>query len=322
MSRLIALPLAVLCLAGCPAEPDPVNEPDPVVPLEPPPTELGFQLTMFTTAPAGTEVWRCEVYDLPTTDLAAVNWVEYQQNPGTHHMTLSTLGLTPDSTIEIGQYDCQDLYGDSSLMQDQIMFFGAQGTDQDTMHLPEGVAANFPAGLRIIHEVHYVNTTAEPVDLYSRVNAWTIPQSVVEEQIWGGQVRDETISIPAGETVTEWTRCVMNRDVEVLFLASHTHELGIEFTVAPFDGTTTGDIFYTNDDWHDPKIIQYDPPLVIPAGQGFEYACTWRNDRDEDVSYGLESTDEMCNLAIVHTPMDLNALCEVVETSDGVLWAP
>jgi len=110
--------------------------------------------------------------------------------------------------------------------------------------------------------------------------------------------------------------------VEVLFLASHTHELGIEFTVAPFDGTTTGDIFYTNDDWHDPKIIQYDPPLVIPAGQGFEYACTWRNDRDEDVSYGLESTDEMCNLAIVHTPMDLNALCEVVETSDGVLWAP
>ena len=277
---------------------------------------------MFATAPAGTEVWRCAVYDLPTTELTAVNWVEYQQNPGTHHMTLSTLGLTANDSIDVGQYDCQELYGDSSLMQDQIMFFGAQGAAQDVMELPEFTVANFPAGLRIIHEVHYVNTTAQDVELYSRVNAWTIPQSVVEEQIWGGQVRDETISIPAGETVTEWTRCVMNRDVEVLFLASHTHALGIEFTVRRFDGTTSGDIFYANDDWHDPRIIQYEEPLVVPAGQGFEYACTWLNDTDADVAYGLESTDEMCNLAIVHTPFDTSARCDVVETSDGVIWQP
>jgi len=321
MSRLLCLLAAVLLFPACAPEPEP-ESPDPVVPLEPPPADLGFQLSMYATAPAGTEVWVCAVYDLPTTDLAAVNWVEYQQNPGTHHMTLSTLGLAPNETIEPGQYDCQDLYGDSSLMQDQIMFFGAQGTDEDTMHLPEGTAANFPAGLRIIHEVHYVNVTAEPIELYSRVNAWTIPQSVVQEQIWGGQVRDETIEIPAGETKTEWTRCVMNRDVEVLFLASHTHALGIEFTIAPFDGTETGEVFYSNTDWHDPKIIQYDPPMVIPAGTGFEYACTWRNNTDADVLYGLESTDEMCNLAIVHTPFDITARCEVVETSDGVLWQP
>jgi hypothetical protein len=40
------------------------------------------------------------------------------------------------------------------------------------------------------------------------------------------------------------------------------------------------------------------------------------------VNYGLTSTDEMCNLAIVHTPFNMSALCEVVETSDGVLWSP
>lgn len=321
MKRLILLPLAALLATGCPAEPDPPAA-DPVIPLEPPPATDGFQLTMFATAPAGTEVWECAVYDLPTTDMAAVNWVEYQQNPGTHHMTLSTLGLSANDSIQPGQYDCAELYGDSSLMQDQVMFFGAQGTDQDTMYLPEGTVANFPPGLRIIHEVHYVNTTAEDVELYSRVNAWTIPQTLVEEQIWGGQVRDETISIPAGETVTEWSRCVFNRDVEVLFLASHTHALGIEFTVAPFDGTTTGDIFYRNDDWHNPKIVQYEEPIVVPAGQGFEWACTWRNNTDEDVFYGPTAEDEMCNLAIVHTPFDVSAECSVVETSDGVLWTP
>jgi hypothetical protein len=30
----------------------------------------------------------------------------------------------------------------------------------------------------------------------------------------------------------------------------------------------------------------------------------------------------MCNLAVVHTLCDLSAQCEVVETSDGVLWSP
>ena len=144
----------------------------------------------------------------------------------------------------------------------------------------------------------------------------------VEEGIWGGSVRDEHINLPAGEETTEWSRCVMNEDVEVLFLASHTHELGIEFNIAPFDGETVGDVFYTNDDWHSPKIVQYDPPLVVPAGQGLEWSCTWNNTQDHEVNYGPDSTDEMCNLAIVHTPFSVTAQCEVVETSDGVLWEP
>lgn len=30
----------------------------------------------------------------------------------------------------------------------------------------------------------------------------------------------------------------------------------------------------------------------------------------------------MAVLAIVHTPFSMSARCEVVETSDGVLWSP
>ena len=115
---------------------------------------------------------------------------------------------------------------------------------------------------------------------------------------------------------------VMNRDVEVHFLASHTHEKGIRFTFAPFDGKETGDIFYENTDWHDPMIVQYNPPMVVPKGTGFEWACTWYNDTDETITYGATSQDEMCNPSMVFTPFDMSAECEVVETSDGVLWSP
>ncbi len=293
-----------------------------VVPLEPPPADQGFQIAMYATAPAFSEVWVCEVKPFPIEGIANVNWVEVQQNPGTHHLTLSTLGFASAGKVPHGTYDCNELYGESSLMEDQIMFFGNQGSAEDLLQLPKGVAATIPSGLDVIHEIHYVNASTEPVELYSRVNAWTIPQEELVSGIWGGSVRDEHINIPANSKHSEWTRCVMNRDVEVLFLASHTHEMGVEFTIAPYDGKTTGEVFYTNDDWHTPKIVQYDPPIVLKKGEGFEWACTWDNPTDKEVNYGPTSEHEMCNLAIVHTPFDTEALCEVVESSDGVLWKP
>ncbi len=310
-----ATALFALTLFACTGA-DTGSEPPPT--LEPPPQGYGYQLEMTTTAEPYAEVWDCEVYDLPNSAVAYVNWLEFNQNAGTHHMTLSTPNLGTTVDIENGRYDCNDLYLES--MDDWTMIYGNQGTAEGAMHLPEGVAASLPANLKVLHEVHYVNATDQPVEIYSQVNAWTIVESEVTDGIWGGSVRDENIFIPAQSTHTEWSRCVFNRDVEILFLASHTHEKGVQFDIAPFDGETVGEVFYTNDDWHDPKIVQYEDPLVVPAGEGFEWSCTWDNDTEAEVTYGNTADNEMCNLAVVHTPFDISAACEVVETSDGVIW--
>lgn len=314
--------LSLLVLAACTGTgPDTAGSSTttPEIPvLAPPPEGAGFQVAMFGTAPASTEVWLCSVYDLPTTATAAVNSVQYLQNDGTHHTTLSTTFLA-ETPIAPGEYDCNDLYADTSVMEDVVMMFGTQGEPEGTLTLPDGVAAELPAGIQVLQEIHYVNTTAEEVPIYSYLNAWTIPTADVTEGIWGGSVRDEYINIPPQSVHTEWSRCVMNEDVEMQFLASHTHARGVEFTIAPFDGTTTGEVFYTNDDWHNPKIEQYNPPMVVPQGQGFEFSCTWDNRSDTPVNYGLLSTDEMCNMAVVFTPFSVTAECEIVETSDGVL---
>ncbi len=288
--------------------------------LEAPAEGEGFQLSITGTAPAYTEVWFCEVYKIPVDEMTAVQWVEFNQNAGTHHMTLSALGLGGESGVEYGRYDCNDLYGDATLMENQIMFFGNQGDATGEMHLPDGTVANLPPEIDILHEVHYVNPTDEDVEVYSELNAWTIDQSEVEEMIWGGSVRDEFIEIPPESEHTEWSRCVFNEDVEVLFLAAHQHELGTRFTIAPFDGEEAGDVCFENTDWESPMITQYDPPLVVPAGEGFEWTCTWDNPLDKTVNYGLTSKDEMCNMAVVHTPFSMTAECQVVQTSDGVLW--
>lgn len=281
------------------------------------PPESGFQLAMDYTVPPYTEAWQCGVYRLDTDTVSNVNWIEFQQNPGMHHMTISTTGFV-GGQIEPGSYDCNDLYAEQ--MDSLLMLFGSQGTAQDILQLPAGTVASVPASIDIVHEVHFVNTTGEPIDLYSRVNAHTIPEDDVSDRIWGGNVRDENINIPANSTHTEWTRCVMNEDVDILFLASHMHQLGVSFDIRLFDGENSGEIFYTNDDWHNPMIIKYDTPISVPAGTGFEYSCTWVNPYDSPIQYGLTSEDEMCNLTYIQVPYSMTSKCDVVETSDGVLW--
>jgi len=299
-----------------------VSDPEDVWPtptLEAPAASEGFQMALDYTVQPGEEVWICNVFPIPTDGPAPVYSVEFEQSPGMHHMTISSTGLTPPP-VEYGLRDCQGLYDE--LMDSVVSVFGSQGTSHDVMNLPYGVAATLPSNIDIIHEMHFVNVTDQPVEIFSRVNAYTMDPADVQEGIWGGQVRDEFITLPPAQTTTEWSRCVFNRDVEVLFLASHTHGLGEEFTVAHFDGMTTSPVFYVNDDLHTPKIVQYEEPMVIPAGEGFEWTCTWNNVNEHEINYGVTSADEMCNLAIVHTPFDVTAQCEVIETSDGVLWSP
>jgi hypothetical protein len=310
--------LFVAALAGCTQTAVDTDVSAEVTPLAPPAPGEGFQLEMALTAPALTEVWACNVYTIPITEPAAVNRVEYQQNFGTHHMSLSTMGLV-GGQLEPGNYDCNDLYADPAFMENQIMIFGGQGDAEGEIQLPEGVVANLPTGIDIIHEVHYVNTTSEDLPLYSRVNAWTIPADEVVSGIWGGSVRDTTIEIPPQSEHIEWTRCVMTEDVDLLFMASHMHKTGFEFTIATFDGTNVGDVMYRNDDWHSPRVTQFDPPMKLAKGTGFEFACHYRNETDATIRYGLTADDEMCNMTLVHTPMSLSAACEVVATSDGVL---
>jgi hypothetical protein len=298
--------------------------------LEAPDPSEGFQLSMYGTAEPFSEVWLCSVYPLPvdTEGFSNIQRVEYNQNEGTHHFTLSALGFSlsgaeVENPIEHGTYDCNDLYSDSSLMQDAIMVFGGQGEGDGEMVFPEGTVASVPPTIDVLHEVHYVNPTPETVELYSEVNAYTVSEFSVEKRMWGGSVRDEYINIPAGAVHEEWSRCVFNEDVEVLVLAGHQHALGTRFDIAPYNQSTgeVGEVFFSNDDWHTPMITQYDEPIVVPAGEGFQWTCEWNNTTDQAVVYGNESTDEMCNMAVVFRSVEneyaLTAECEVVETSDG-----
>jgi hypothetical protein len=302
-----------------PIEPEPIEDPNAPKPsdLPAPDPADGFQMGIDTSAEPGQEIWKCVVADLPTEDLSAVNRVQAIQSPGVHHMDVMALGLL-NLPIEPGMYDCDDLYSQHAEMMEEGIFLFATQNQEETLQLPSDTAALIPAGLRVMVEIHYVNPTPRRAEVWSRINAYTMPMRDAKKQIWGSAVRTVDIDIPAKtERHYEWVRCEMNRDVDVIILSSHTHQLAEYVDVYLWDGEKRGELVYENDDWHAPMLKQFQTPIARKAGTGFEFRCHYRNPGEDRVTWGFGANDEMCQIGFVHTPMDTEAACVPVEIGRG-----
>jgi hypothetical protein len=286
--------------------------------LAPPDPSKGFQIEVGIDVPAGTEYYKCKIEPVPYHDTIAAHSVQSLLTAGTHHMNI-TLITNSDSPTEPGLYDCKKLQADYPMLMENTTIYASQRPDQ-SLTLPEGVAALLPPGLAIMTEVHFLNATHEAIHVESQTNVYTMPVDQVKEHIWGMTLRDSNIDIPAGAVDhVEWTRCVMNKDVDLLFMTTHTHQLAVRTTVSHFDGKATGDLMVENQDWSTPVLHDYTAaPIHVPAGQGFELACHYNNTTDHDVHWGLNATDEMCQTSFGFTPGDSSIDCSVVATSDGL----
>jgi len=287
--------------------------------LAPPAEGAGFQIAMSVPAPAATEIWKCKIDYLPSTfGFFAANHVKSVQSEYIHHMDVMALALTP-LDLEPGIYDCNAIYHENPVLMESGIFLYASQVAKQEIQLPVGTAAMIPSKMKYLQEIHYVNTTNTDVDVFSYVNVSTIDPLEVTERIWGSVVRDAHLEVPPMAKHVEWTRCVMNEDVDVIFLSSHTHKLGKKVTVARFDGKTAGEIFYENDDWHAPRLENFAPAMTLKKGEGLEFRCHYENDSSKTVTWGFGADDEMCQLGLVFTPSSTTANCDVVETSDGVI---
>jgi hypothetical protein len=185
--------------------------------------------------------------------------------------------------------------------------------------LPKGLVAPVPAYLRTIHEIHYVNSSAAPVELSARINAYMIPAEEVTGQIWGGSVRDRDITLPPKSATDEWTRCTLTKDVDVLLLSMHSHQRSVRTEIFAWNGKDRGERVYESTDWHSPVPLDItQAPRKVKAGEGFEFHCHYQNPTSEQIKIGLRAEDEMCNMIVVFTPGDQTIECKPTESGTNL----
>jgi len=54
---------------------------------------------------------------------------------------------------------------------------------------------------------------------------------------------------------------------------------------------------WTSHDWEHELFHEFAEPLLFKAGEGFKFACSFRNEGSKPLRFGIRSTDEMCILA-------------------------
>jgi hypothetical protein len=84
--------------------------------------------------------------------------------------------------------------------------------------------------------------------------------------------------------------CPINKDVTILDIWPHMHQLGTHMTVLHAGvGTVLHDEPYAFEEQR-----HYPTEVNVSAGEGIQVTCTWINDTGSMVEFGDSSNQEMC----------------------------
>lgn len=277
----------------------------------------GYQLTTPAyRVPAHTEVDICTIVKLAPHEAEKLVWVNRMESlvsPGTHHMNVligqfSFLdgflgeGASEDALgAEIGQQPCSEL----STMEVAFPVFPSQRENQE-ITFPAGVAAPMPLPLVLVFSHHYVNTTDQAIDINAVLNMETIAGEDVVDV--AGLVFDDIGDLevaPGTQAIVERT-CVVERDVSVALVSTHTHEWAECTTLNEYDAetqTVAEAPFFVNKRWDQPPILHFEPgAYALSAGDGIHWACHYTNTTERMLTNDGTADGEMCVFAAVTYP--------------------
>ncbi|MDD9967317.1 MAG: hypothetical protein OXR73_13870 [Myxococcales bacterium] len=232
---------------------------------------------------------------------------QFRARPGTHHVILTA----------------QAEEGAAGADARGRRLGGTQNLAKDVPHLNrvppenEGVGMELEANTPLTVNLHYINTTDEPILHEVWINFWykdadEVTQPAEELYAMGGL----RMAIEPGEHTTLGPySCPVEKDGRILTMYGHYHANSVRFSAWRVrDGVR--EMVYEAFDWHDPPILEFnsitenrpsDPDklkfggwtgtLDVQAGDSIEWECEVHNQTDGVLRFTNELYDgEMCIL--------------------------
>jgi len=301
-SKLIVAVSVALIGLGCSSDPDSGGADDSsYLGLAPP--KDGFQIrSVGADIPVGADVEYCEVGRLPgkSTDTYYVKSFEFGNGVNSHHLIVSA--ATPGGPIEpklqalgIGnRIEClsaQTAFG-------EVGFESVGGSQQPyaSIEYPPGVGREYHGGQYVVFDYHYLNTTQETVKARSAVNFHLADAAAIEHIARGFAFTNLTIDTPAGQNGTFTAECHFDADLVLSGLARHTHRWGTDYSVWFAGGPHDGESIWTSRSWEHDVEYEFPEPLLMKAGEGLKFQCSYQNTTSRALRFGTSATDEMCIL--------------------------
>ncbi|NJN41045.1 MAG: hypothetical protein HC811_01115 [Flammeovirgaceae bacterium] len=280
---------------------DEIAQPDPFTPPLPPAPGEGIQVSVgpFSVAPD----FERELFvykKLGNTEKIFVNRFEIKMRYNSHHFILYDFNDQIPSAIKPPFDFVRDIRNPDGSMATGLMIpmayhvfvIGSQ-TPHFTYQFPDGIALELPADYALDFNSHYVNKQGIPIEGEVYINLYTVPQSEVTDIAIALNLPNNSLNLPANQRTTLTKTFIFNEKRTIYSLTSHTHQLGEKFVIKIKGGARDGETVYTNENWHHPPQLNYNPPIVLNPGEGLTSEITYNNTTNKTVNFGLTSEDEM-----------------------------
>lgn len=278
--------------------------------LAPPEAGQGIQLRMKTTISPGVETERCQLFKAPPEGLV-INQQQVRFSTGSHHVLLYTTSYkemptkTEDGrSIAPGEViDCPN--GAPADFQVDRVIGGSQTAHGPNLlgSLPSDVALVVPGDAILLVNTHYINPSSEDLDVEVRFNLHTIPKEQMKHEAGVIFFYNPFIHVPAHGKNSARMACPVPQDITVLNVQSHMHKRGVGFQAELIESGNR-ETLYTNTEWENVPVQEWQGGKVIKAGSWFDYRCDYDNKEDHTIIQGLKTTNEMCMLIGAYYPKD------------------
>jgi hypothetical protein len=299
-SILTTFVLAVL-LGGCGSAEDGGEKGPGYKPGQgPPPNAVGgfsIQLETTTLAP-GEETTPCFLFPLELSGPSRfINGAVLRTGKGLHHGNITTRPKTGEG-IRACDTDAIDGSEALDIASGGAVLFGSstQVEGEEWRRFPNNMAYRIKDDFEVVARMHYLNTTAEPLDVAPSYEWFTIPEADVSEELapifWaiGGW------EIPPKSEYTVSADCQFYEPTKIVEAMPHMHKLGTHFGANVVGGPNDGLVFLDQKGYDpDGAIRAFDPPVDFTGADGVHFSCTWNNTFDKVIVEGI-GDNEMCML--------------------------
>ncbi len=291
---VVASLVFIVCEKNSPTE---VDNSSGDVQLAAPPAGQGLQIVISPfEVPVGKEIQRNYYLKLPSDVDIYVKKVEMVYNTGSHHVNVfKTDSISvPDhfeETFSAVQWESWD------------MVFASQ---REELHwqLPPRVAIPLKAHQQLDVQVHYVNANTQQTSNGRGkviINLWTMPKDSVQSYVGALFANNRLLNIPPHSDTT-YMKIVrpLPWDIKILMLTGHFHSRGRSFIVKRL---LTDEEVYRNEEWDEPPIVFYNPPLELQAFDRLAYWTRFVNTTNYTITFGPHvEYEEHANLFMFFYP--------------------
>jgi hypothetical protein len=235
----------------------------------------------------GEEITYCYWFSTPNTaDVVVKKWTS-QMTPGSHHMIVYWGGNQPDGTLEAR---------DSCVGGIPQWVYAAQ-TPEGELPMPaddgtgKPLGMNVPAGQKGVIEMHYFNSSDEPLMVSVTLNAFAHAAGTDYTPTAAYITYNNSINIPTGAQNYPVTQsCAISSSHKFWTVSTHAHKNAIKTEIK--DGT---EMVFQATDWEHPGARSWTMPYYQFSSGSITYTCTYNNNTGAPIVAGPSAkTNEMC----------------------------